>query len=67
MVPRGLFTWAKDRRPLYRYDTHVRTPIRNPPDPMYAEIEVHRTMICDRVRTDAFRRSRPKSVADRSI
>ena len=24
---------------------------------MYAEIEVHRTMICDRVRTDAFRRS----------
>ena len=29
----------------------MRTPIRNPPDPMYAEIEVHRTMICDRVRT----------------
>ena len=24
---------------------------------MYAEIEVHRTMICDRVRTDAFRRA----------
>ena len=24
---------------------------------MYAEIEVHRTMICDRVRTEAFRRS----------
>ena len=24
---------------------------------MYAEIEVHRSMICDRVRTDAFRRS----------
>ena len=35
----------------------VRTPIRNPPDPMYAEIEVHRTMICDRVRTEAFRRA----------
>ncbi len=33
----------------------MRTPIRNPPDPMYAEIEVHRTMICDRVRTEAFR------------
>ena len=24
---------------------------------MYAEIEVHRTMICDRVRTHAFRRA----------
>ena len=24
---------------------------------MYAELEVHRTMICDRVRTDAFRRA----------
>ena len=35
----------------------MRTPIRNPPDPMYTEIEVHRTMICDRVRTDAFRRA----------
>ncbi len=35
----------------------MRTPIRNPTDPMYAEIEVHRTMICDRVRTDAFRRA----------
>jgi len=35
----------------------MRTPFRNPPDPMYAEIEVHRTMICDRVRTDAFRRA----------
>jgi protein arginine N-methyltransferase 1 len=35
----------------------VRTPIRNPPDPMYAEFEVHRTMICDRVRTEAFRRA----------
>ncbi len=33
----------------------MRTPIRNPVDPMYAEIEVHRTMLCDRVRTDAFR------------
>ena len=35
----------------------MRTPIRNPVDPMYAEIEVHRTMLCDRVRTDAFRRA----------
>ncbi|MGZ4611706.1 MAG: 50S ribosomal protein L11 methyltransferase, partial [Kineosporiaceae bacterium] len=35
----------------------MRTPIRNPPDPMYAEIEVHRTMICDQVRTGAFRRA----------
>jgi protein arginine N-methyltransferase 1 len=35
----------------------MRTPIRNPPDPMYAEIEVHRTMICDRVRTEAFQRA----------
>jgi protein arginine N-methyltransferase 1 len=35
----------------------VRTPIRNPPDPMYAEFEVHRTMIRDRVRTEAFRRA----------
>ncbi|HEV8278566.1 MAG TPA: 50S ribosomal protein L11 methyltransferase [Streptosporangiaceae bacterium] len=33
----------------------MRTPIRNPPDPMYAELEVHRTMIRDRVRTEAFR------------
>ena len=35
----------------------MRTPIRNPPDPMYAELEVHRTMICDRVRTESFRRA----------
>ena len=35
----------------------MRTPIRNPPDPMYAELEVHRTMICDRVRTEGFRRA----------
>src|SRR5208282_3450912 len=34
----------------------MRTPIRHPPDPMYAELEVHRTMIRDRVRTEAFRR-----------
>jgi SAM-dependent methyltransferase len=33
----------------------VRTPIKHPPDPMYAEFEVHRTMIRDRVRTEAFR------------
>jgi len=39
------------------YDARVRTPIRNSPDPMYAEFEVHRTMICDRVRTEAFRRA----------
>jgi SAM-dependent methyltransferase len=35
----------------------MRTPIINPPDPMYAELEVHRSMICDRVRTQAFRRA----------
>ena len=47
------------RTPVTRrgYDAGVRTPIRNPPDPMYAEFEVHRTMICDRVRTGAFRRA----------
>src|SRR5271165_6259930 len=47
------------RTPVTRrgYDADVRTPIRNPPDPMYAEFEVHRTMICDRVRTGAFRRA----------
>jgi SAM-dependent methyltransferase len=39
------------------YDAGVRTPIKNPPDPMYAEFEVHRTMICDRVRTGALRRA----------
>jgi len=33
----------------------VRTPIKHSPDPMYAEFEVHRTMIRDRVRTEAFR------------
>ena len=27
------------------------------PDPMYAEFEVHRTMVRDRIRTDAFRRA----------
>ena len=37
--------------------TGVRTPIKHPLDPMYAEFEVHRTMIRDRVRTDAFRRA----------
>ncbi len=47
------------RAPVTRraYDADVRTPIRNPPDPMYAEFEVPRTMICDRVRTGAFRRA----------
>ena len=33
----------------------MRTPIKQPPDPMYAEFEVHRSMICDRVRTEAFK------------
>ena len=32
---------------------------------MYAEIEVHRTMICDRVRTDAFRRAHRLGCAPR--
>ena len=35
----------------------MRTPIQHSPDPMYAEFEVHRTMIRDRVRTEAFRRA----------
>ena len=35
--------------------TTVRTPIKHPIDPMYAEFEVHRSMICDRVRTEAFK------------
>jgi protein arginine N-methyltransferase 1 len=35
----------------------MRTPIRNPPDPMYAELEVHRAMICDRVRTGGFQQA----------
>ena len=35
----------------------MRTPIKNPPDPMYAEFEVHRSMIRDAVRTEAFRRA----------
>src|SRR5207248_3014560 len=39
------------------YDMNVRTPIRNPPDLMYAEFKVHRTMICDRVRTEVFWRA----------
>ncbi len=34
----------------------MRTPIKHPSDPMYTEFEIHRTMIRDRVRTDAFRR-----------
>ena len=33
----------------------MRTPIKHSADPMYAEFEVHRTMIRDRVRTEAFR------------
>lgn len=35
----------------------MRTPIINSPDPMYTEFEVHRSMIRDRVRTDAFERA----------
>ncbi|HET7489991.1 MAG TPA: 50S ribosomal protein L11 methyltransferase [Acidimicrobiales bacterium] len=35
----------------------MRTPVLHSPDPMYAELEIHRTMICDRVRTEAFRRA----------
>ena len=35
----------------------MRTPIKNPPDQMYAEFEVHRSMIRDVVRTEAFRRA----------
>ena len=35
----------------------MRTPIYHSPDPMYTEFEVHRTMIHDRVRTEAFRRA----------
>jgi SAM-dependent methyltransferase len=35
----------------------MRTPIRISPDPMYAELEVHRTMIRDEARTEAFRRA----------
>ncbi len=50
-------TPARTPSPQPGYDAGVRTPIRNPPDPMYAEFEVHRTMICDRVRTGAFQRA----------
>ncbi len=35
----------------------MRTPIRISPDPMYAEFEVHRTMIRDQIRTEAFQRA----------
>jgi predicted RNA methylase len=35
----------------------MRTPIRYDPDPMYAEFEVHRTMIRDTARTEAFKRA----------
>jgi SAM-dependent methyltransferase len=36
--------------------------VRNPPVPVYAEFETHRTMIRDRVRTDAFRRALERAV-----
>ncbi len=39
------------------YSRAMRTPIINSPDPMYAEFEVHRSMIRDRVRTEAFQRA----------
>ena len=39
------------------YTQLVRTPIMQSPDPTYAEFEVHRTMIRDRVRTEAFKRA----------
>ena len=35
----------------------MRTPIKHAPDPMYAEFEVHRSMIRDEVRTTAFQRA----------
>ncbi len=35
----------------------MRTPIRISPDPLYAEFEIHRVMIRDRVRTAAFQRA----------
>jgi len=35
----------------------VRTPLKNPPVPAYAEFEAHRAMIRDRARTEAFRRA----------
>ena len=35
----------------------MRTPIKHAPDPMYAEFEVHRSMIRDEVRTAAFQRA----------
>jgi Ribosomal protein L11 methyltransferase (PrmA) len=56
-APRRARTPARTPVTQRGYDADVRTPIRNPPDPMYAEFEVHRTMICDRVRTEAFRRA----------
>ena len=39
------------------YSRLMRTPIRISPDPMYAEFEVHRTMIRDQIRTEAFKRA----------
>ena len=35
----------------------MRTPVKHSSDPMYAEFEIHRSMICDRVRTGAFQRA----------
>jgi len=56
--------WHTESRGLCRkrhrravYIERVRTPIKHDPDPMYAEFEVHRTMIRDQVRTEAFRRA----------
>jgi len=55
--PETSVTTAKRHCSRNAYDARVRTPILNPPDAMYAETEVHRTMICDRIRTECFRRA----------
>jgi SAM-dependent methyltransferase len=50
-----------DRREAWRPPNatvhRMRTPIWSSPDPMYTEFEVHRSMISDRVRTEAFQRA----------
>ena len=45
------------RRGSTAYSREMRTPIRISPDPMYAEFEVHRTMIRDEIRTMSFKRA----------
>ena len=54
-VLQGAGSEVRHRRVVY--SLRMRTPIKHPADPMYAEFEVHRTMIRDRVRTEAFRRA----------